>query len=69
MVKQLRCPTFILTFSCAHFRWNELVGITSKLNSLVLSHEDNEGLNYFEKGNNLNSNTVLFARHFQYRVE
>ena len=69
MVKQLGCPTFFLTLSCADLRWNELVEIISKLNSLGLTKENVEGLNYFERCNILNSNAVLLARHFQHRVE
>ena len=69
MVKELVCPTFFLTLSCADLRWNELVEIISKLNSLGLTKENVEGLNYFERCNILNSNAVLLARHFQHRVE
>ena len=69
MVKQLGCPTFFLTLSCADLKWNELVEIISKLNSLGLTKENVEGLNYFERCNILNSNAVLLARHFQHRVE
>ena len=58
-----------LTLSCADLRWNELVEIISKLNSLGLTKENVEGLNYFERCNILNSNAVLLARHFQHRVE
>ena len=54
MVKQLGCPTFFLTLSCADLRWNELVHIISKLNSLGLTKKNV---------------AVLVARHFQYRVE
>ena len=69
MVKQLGCPTFFLTLSCADLRWNKLVEIISKLNSLGPTKENVEGLNYFERCNILNSNAVLLARHFQHRVE
>ena len=48
MVKQLSCPTFFLTLSCADLRWNELVEIISKLNSLGLTKENVEGLNYLK---------------------
>ena len=58
-----------LTLSCADLRWNELVEIISKLNSLGLTKENVEGLNYFERCNILNSNGVLLARHFQHRAE
>ena len=65
MVKQLGCPTFFLTLSCADLRWNKLVEIISKLNSSGPTKENVEGLNYFERCNILNSNAVLLARHFQ----
>ena len=45
MVKQLGCPTFFLTLSCADLRWNELVVIISKLNSIGITEENVEGLN------------------------
>ena len=54
VVEQLGCPTFFLTLSCADLRWNELVHIISKLNSLGLTKKNV---------------AVLVARHFQYRVE
>jgi len=69
MVKQLGLPTYFMTLSCADLRWNELVEIIGKLNDLNLSKEDIENLNYFERTKILNSNPVLLARHFQYRVE
>ena len=68
-MKQIGYPTFILKLSCADIRWNELVETILKLNSLGLTKENVEGLNYFERCNILNSNAVLLARHFQHRVE
>ena len=65
----IRLPNLFLKLSCADLRWNELVEIISKLNSLGLTKENVEGLNYFERCNILNSNAVLLARHFQHRVE
>ena len=59
-VKQSDCPTFFLTLSYADLRWNELVEIISKLNSLGLV----EGLNYFERCNILNSNAVFISSTF-----
>ena len=45
-------------------RWeDELVSIISKLNGLNLSEDD------MKRCEILNSNQVLLARHFQYRVE
>ena len=69
MVKQLGIPTFFLTLSCADLRWNELISIISKLNKLNLSDLDIINLSYQDRCNLLNSNPVLVARHFQYRVE
>lgn len=69
MVKQLGVPTFFLTLSCADLRWNELISILSKLNNLNLSEEDIQNLSYHERCKLLNSNPVLLARHFQFRVE
>ena len=45
MAKQLGCPTFFLTLSCADLRWNEFVVIISKLNSIGITEENVEGLN------------------------
>ena len=70
MVKQLGPPTFFLTLSCADLRWNELIKIISKLkNGREMSDEEVNNLSYFERCELLNSNPVLLARHFQYRVE
>ena len=69
MVKQLGLPTFFMTLSCADLRWNELVSIISKLNGLNLSQDDISNIDYFQRCEILNSNPVLLARHFQYRVE
>ena len=57
-----------MTLSCADLRWNELVSIISKLNGLNLSQEDISNIDYFQRCEIVNSNTVLLARHFQYRV-
>ena len=67
MVKQLGCPTFFLTLSCADLRWNELVEIIQTLNGE--ENVSSNDLNYFQRCEILNSNPVLLARHFQYRVE
>ena len=40
MVKQLGCPTFLMTLPSADLRWNELISIIAKLNNLKLSEED-----------------------------
>ena len=69
MVKQLGIPSFFLTLSCADLRWDEFPEIISKLNGKDVSSEEISSMSYFEKCELLNSNPVLLARHFQYRVE
>ena len=69
MVKQLGLPTYFMTLSCADLRWNELPSIISKLKGLDLSEEEITEMDYFTRCELLNSNPVLLARHFQYRVE
>ena len=67
MVKQLGVPTWFLTLSCADLRWEEFITIIRRLNGeLDTDHED---LDYQTRCNILNSNPVLLARQFQYRVE
>ena len=68
MVKQLGLPRFFLTLSCADLRWKELILIISRLHGLNLDEKNSE-IDYFQKCEILNSNPVLVARHFQYRVE
>ena len=69
MVKQLGLPTYFMTLSCADLRWNELPTIISRLNGLNLSEEEILQMDYRTRCDVLNSNPVLLARHFQYRVE
>ena len=69
MVKQLGLPTYFMTLSCADLRWSELPSIISKLNGSEIFDEEINLLSYEERCNILNSNAVLLARHFQYRVE
>ena len=69
MIRQLGCPTFFLTLSCADLQWNDLICIISKINGTPLSDEDINALSYFERCKLLNDNPVFVARHFQYRVE
>ena len=64
MIKQLGCPAFFLTLSCADLKWKEISEIISKLNKLNFSKEYLESMNYFEKYELLNSNPVLLVRHF-----
>ena len=44
MIKQLGCPTFFLTLSCADLKWKEIPEI-SKFNKLNLSKEYLESMN------------------------
>ena len=69
MVKNLGLPTFFMTLSCADLRWAELPYIISKLNGVELSDVQINEMDYETRCNLLNSNPVLLARHFQYRVE
>ena len=69
MVKQLGLPTYFMTLSCAYLRWNELVDIIQKLKGEEMTEEEIENMNYMERTSALQSNPVLLARHFQYRVE
>ena len=65
MVKQLEIPTYFPILPC----WKELPYIINKLNNLGLSDKELKYLSYQERCNLLNNNTVLVARHFQYKVE
>ena len=69
MVKQLGIPTWFMTLSCADLRWPELFQIIGKIQGLNLTDEEIEGLSYNERCSMLNSNPVVVAKHFQYRVE
>ena len=69
MVKQLGLPTYFMTLSCADLRWNELVDIIQKMKGEEMTKEEIENMNYMERTSALQSNPVLLARHFQYRVE
>ena len=69
MVKQLGIPTYFLTLSCADLRWKELSYIINKLDNLGLSDEELKNLSYQERCNLLNNNSILVARHLQYKVE
>ena len=66
MVKQLVVPTLFLTLSCADLWWKEFLEIIQKLNEADF---DISNLSYHDRCNILNSNPVLVAGHFQYRVE
>ena len=49
MIRQLGCPTFFLTFSCADLQWNELISIISKLYRTPMSDDEINRLSYFER--------------------
>ena len=53
MVKQLGVPTWFMTLSCADLRWPEEL----------------DALSYNKRCQILNTNPVIVAKHFQYRVE
>ena len=69
MVKQLGIPTWFMTLSCADLRWAELFQIIGRTQGLNLTDKEIEGLTYNERCSMLNSNPVVVAKHFQYRVE
>ena len=69
MAKQLRIPTYILTLSCADFRWDELPYIINKLINLGLTDKELKNLSYQERTKLLNENPILLLRHFQYKVQ
>ena len=58
-----------MTLPFADLRWPELPWIISRLNGSELSDEEIHQMEYTERCNLLNSNPVLLALHFQYRVE
>ena len=55
--------------SCADLRWNELISVISRLQSLNISDEDLCNIYFNERYDILNKNPVLIARHFQFRGE
>ena len=69
MIKQLGPPSWWMTFSCADLRWNEIYKILSKLQGKELTDQEIDLMTYNEKCKMLNSNPVVVAKHFQYRLE
>ena len=69
MIKQLGPPTWWLTLSCADLRWKEIYKILSRLKGNELSDEEIDQMSYKECCDMLNSNPVVVAKHFQYRLE
>ena len=66
MVKQLGVPTIFLKLSRADLRWKEFLEIIQILNEAEF---DISNLSYHDRCHIPNSNPVLVAKHFQYRVE
>ena len=69
MVKQLDVPKCFTTLSSADLKWKGLVWIINKLHKLDLSKENIKNLTYQDRCRLLNSNSVVVAKYFQYRVE
>lgn len=69
MVKQLGIPTWFMTLSCADLRWPELFQIIAKMQRKKMTIEELDALSYNERCQMLNTNPVIVAKHFQYRVE
>ena len=57
-----------MTLSSPDLRWNELIHIISNLSEINIS-ENKTNKQTYQECKILNSNSVLVARHFQYRVE
>ena len=69
IVKQLGCPSFFLTLSCADLKWNDLVEVILKSRNLQMAAVEIASMDYFTRCKFLNDNPVTVVRHFQYRVE
>ena len=69
MIRQIGCPTFFMTLSCADLHLDDLIANIFKLKRQNLSEEHVKNVSYFQKCEILNENPVFVARHFQYRVE
>ena len=69
MIKQLGPPAWWMTFPCADLRWNKIYKILSKLKGCEMSDIEIEHMTYDEKCKMLNSNPVVVAKHFQYRLK
>ena len=55
--------------SCADLKWNELYRIISKLDGKEMSVSEIGSVSYDQRCNILNTNPVIVAKHFQYRLE
>ncbi len=59
---------FFMT-SCADFRWPKLFQIIARTQAKNLTDDQVEEMSYNERCSMLNLNPVVFAKHFQQRVE
>ena len=69
MVQQLGLPTWFLTLSCAELQWNDLVQVLSKLSGTEMTESEIKNMTYDERCKLLNSNPVIVAKHYQFRLE
>ena len=69
MIKQLGPPSWWMTFSCADLKWTEIYKILAKLKGYERSNDEIDHMTYDEKRKMLNSNPIVVAKHFQYRLE
>ena len=68
MIKQLRLPSFFMTLSCADLRRDKLISIIASLKGDNIQDEDIQNMDFFTRCS-YHLNSVLLARHFQYRVK
>ena len=69
IIKQLGPPSWWMTLSCADLRWNVICKILSKLKGKEMTDDEIAAMSYDEKCEMLNSNPVVVAKHFQFRLE
>ena len=69
MIKQLGPPSWWMALSCADLRWNEIYKILSKLKGREMTDYKIAAMSYDGKCRMLNSNPVVVAKHFQFRLE
>lgn len=69
MVKQLDLSTFFMALSCDDLHWNELILTIAKLNGENLLEENINSMDFFQRCNYLNINSILLSRQFQHSVE
>ena len=69
VIKQLGPPSWWMTLSCADLQWNEIYKILSKLKGREMTDDEIAAMSYDEQCKMLNSNPVVVAKHFQFRLE